>query len=215
MKWDTSELDEWIEGLETLEKGMAAGGPDLFKAHGQRYEDLARRVGGQTLLALMPEGQDPQEWSLRVQDFMDLVFSQMGSGWKSMEIIYAGREEVDGPSKSGKGAKAITYDDVLEWVRAGVEGGGKDKTAVENTRNRADEQIAYDVLTAIRQQRLGFADKDYTAITDRLEAWVESRVLAGDFSDLLLAVLDAWLAALGPVMEQDLSEWADELIAAF
>ena len=215
MKWDTKELDEWIDGLESMERQMASGGADLFGAHEVRYLGLAQRVGGQTLLALMPDGVDPQEWSERVSDFVDLVFSRLGNGGRALEIVYAGRADEDSPGKGGKAARAITYDDVLEWVRAGVENGGKDKTVVENNRGRADEQIAYDVLTAIRQQRLGFANKDYSGITERLEAWVEGRVLAGDFGELLLAVLDAWLAALGPVMERDLADWADEVIASW
>ena len=145
-------------------------------------------------------------------EFQELVFSRMtGSG---LEIIYAGRSE-----ESAKGTRQvkITYDDVLEWVKAGPENGGKNKTILEQTRGqkdqRTDEHITYNVYEAIEQQRLSTAMKDYTGILNRLEEWVENRVLSGDFADLLVVVLDAWLEAVSVVAERDLADWVDEAIS--
>ncbi len=201
-----SEINRWVDGLTAMGRELKEG-VDLFRAHEERYLAIARRVGGQTLLALTPDGVDPNDWRERVSEFEELIFSRLTG--KGMEIIYAGRSVEDG---KGKRQVPITYEDVLEWVQAGVENGGKDKTAIENNRGRSDEQIAYDVNTAIRQHRLGFEKKDYSAITERLEEWVENRVIAGDFADLLVVVLDAWITALVVVMERDLADWADEII---
>lgn len=201
-----SEIERWVTGLGNLGAELADGA-DFFRVHEERYVAIARNVGGQALLALVPDGVDPSVWRDRVAEFEELIFSRLTS--HGMEIIYAGRSEEDG---KGTRQVKITYDDVLEWVKAGAEHGGKDKTAIENTRDRVDEQIAYDVNTAIIQHRLGFEKKDYSRITARLEEWVESRVLSGDFADLLLVVLDAWVAALLVVMEKDLADWADESI---
>ena len=202
MKNDFNErqIGKWVAGLEGLSDELSRG-EEMFYRHEARYLDIARRVGGQALLTMIPDGVDAQEWGERVSDFVDLVFSRISVNGKAMEIIYAGRAQDDAPSKHNT---QVTYADVLEWVKAGVEHGGKDKTAIENTRNRSDEQIAYDVNTALRQQRLGRGSQDYTAITERLERWVESRVLNGDFPDMLAAVLDAWRFAVGVAMERDL-----------
>ncbi len=198
-----SEIGKWVTGLSNL--GDALGhGEEIFVRNERRYLDIAQRVGGQALLAMIPDGEDPQEWGERVSDFVDLVFTRQSTGAKAMEIIYAGRAAND--SKSTRQTQ-VTYADVLEWVKAGVEHGGKDKTAIENTRNRSDEQIAYDVNTALRQQRLGLGSQDYSAITERLERWVESRVLKGDFPGMLVIVLDAWFHAVGIAMERDLEAW--------
>lgn len=207
MAGDFSELDEWVRGLTRMEAEMAQG-VDLFKAHEVRYLNLAKQVGGQTLLAMQPDDVDPEEWMGQVREFESLVFSRLTS--RGMEIVYQGRTEED--AQTGKRQVNITYNDVLEWVRAGPENGGKDKTLVENTRQRADVQIAHDVLTATRQQHFGFANKDYSAITERLEQWVNQRVLRGDMGELLEAVLTAWVMALLPVMERDLADWADEVV---
>lgn len=202
-----SEIEKWVKGLENLGLAIETGDREdksIFVRHEARYLEIARRVGGQVLLVMIPDGVDPQEWGERVSDFVDLIFTRKSTGGKAMEIIYAGRADDDAPSAR---QVPVTYADVLEWVQAGVENGGKDKTAVENTRNRSDEQIAYDVNTALRQQRLGIGTKDYTAITERLERWVESRVLNGDFPGMLVAVLDAWYHAVGVAMERDLGAW--------
>lgn len=205
--WDLSELEAFERGLERMGDQLADGGA-LFRVHELRYLDLARQVSEQTLLLLRPDGVDPDEWYDQVRDFSSLIFSRMSGA--SLEIFYEGRAETDA---TGRGVVPITYEDVLDWVQAGPENGGKDKTAIENTRNRPDEQIAYDVHQAILQHRLGFEKKDYSRITERLERWVESRVLAGGLGDMLVAALDAWLAVLAPVMERDLSDWMDDLMA--
>jgi hypothetical protein len=204
---DFSEIDEWVTGLENLGKGMATGS-ELFARNEARYLLIARRTGVQALQALRPEDVDPVDWSERVEDFADLLFSRMRSG--SLEILFAGRTDAEDANETRE--TAVTYEDVLEWVQAGVENGGKDKTAIETNRGRSDEQIAYDVHTAIRQHHLGFGGKDYQAISDRLERWVRSRVLKGDFGDLLVVVLDTWREAVGIALEKDLAAWADEEI---
>ena len=205
-----SEIARWVDGLESL-RGELSEGDSFFRVHEERYLAIARNVGGQALLALTPEGIDANDWRDRVAEFQELVFSRLtGSG---LEIIYAGRSEED--AKGTRQVK-ITYDDVLEWVRAGPENGGKDKTIIEQTRGkkdgRADEHITYNVYEAIEQQRLGTAMKDYSGILKRLEEWVENRVLSGDFADLLVVVLDAWLEAVAVAAERDLADWVDEAI---
>ena len=209
MGFDTSGMERWEKGLAALEKGLAAG-EDVFVVNETRYLDLARNVAEQTLVALAPRDVDPDDWYDRVREFQSLVFSRMSG--KRLEIFYEGRTETD---SRGKNVSTIRYEDVLDWVKAGPENGGKDKTAIETNRGRVDEQIAYDVHQAILQHRLGFEKKDYSRITARLEEWVDQRVLAGDLGEMLAAVLDAWVAALAAVVERDMGDWADDLIAGF
>jgi hypothetical protein len=206
MGWDASELDEWVNGLEKLEKGLdLPRGP--LEVNQTRYLDLARGVALQTLLAMRPDEVDPDEWFNQVKDFQELVMSGLtGNG---LEIFYRGRMEKE---EGRRNMTVITYNDVLAWVQTPVEEGGKDKTAIEANRGRSDQQIAYDVHQAIIQNRLGFEKKDYSRITDRLEQFVESRVLRGDLDEMLLAVLDAWWNALVPVMERDLADMVDDVL---
>lgn len=209
MGWDASELDEWVEGLESLQRDLVGGRGPLV-ANEMRYLDIARNVALQVLLAMKPDDQDPDQWFDQVRDFQELVMSRLTG--KGIEIFYEGRTEKD---SKGRNVAVITYQDVLDWVKTPPEEGGKDKTAIETNRGRADEQIAYDVHQAIMQHRLGFEKKDYGRITERLERFVEQRVLAGDLGTMLLAVLDGWANALLPVMERDLADMVDDAVAHF
>lgn len=210
MPGDFSELDLWVKGLERLENGLARG-QEIFVANEMRYLNLAQNVGRQWMLATVPDKMEPTVWAERVDNFTNLVFSRLGA--KSFEIFYNGRAEDDAP---GAQNKEITYEDVLQWVEAGPENGGKDITAIESNRGRAAEQIAYDVHQAINQYRLGFpGEKDYGPITARLERWVEFGEAGELFLDRLVGLLEVWHATLEPVMQRDLSDWVDDLIAEF
>ncbi len=204
------DLDDFISDLERIREELA-NADAFFALHSDRYLEVAKRVGRHTLLALRPQDMDADTWAEDVGNFTDLVFSRTIAG--GLEILYAGRTGKRAEEAKGQVSYTpISYQDVLEWVRAGPENGGKDLTAVENTRNRNPEQIAYDVHHAIIQHRLGIEKKDYGRITERLEEWVNSRVLAGDMDALLDAVLEAWYAALAPMVERDFERWVDEVV---
>lgn len=206
--WDLSDLEAFERGLERMGDQLADGGA-LFRVHEMRYLSIAKAVTIQYLLSVPNDQVERDVWAGRAQDFVELIFDrEFGNG---LEIFWRGRADDDEP---GKQDKEITYDDVLRWVEAGPENGGKDKTAIENTRNRPDEQIAYDVYTAIRQYRLGIpGEKDYGPITERLERWIEFGESANYFLELLPEILNLWESVLAPVMERDLSDWMDDLMA--
>lgn len=206
--WDMSELERAERGLERLGAELGDGSA-FFVTHRHRYLAMARSASIQFLLSAQNDKVERDVWAARAEDFVELIFaSQVGN---ALEIFWRGREEKD--EVSGRD-KEITYEDVLKWVEAGAENGGKDKTAIENTRNRPDEQIAYDVYTAIRQYRLGIpGEKDYGPITERLERWIDFGESANYFLELLPELLKIWEFLLAPVMERDLSEWIDDLLA--
>lgn len=203
------QIDQWIHAMEGAADEMES--PQVFfTAHEERYLEIARRVAVQTLSAMMPQGMDPATWRENIMEFADMILTRPLQ--PGLAIIFANRTEMDRiASRNRAGDPAnftpITWDDVLEWVRAGPENGGKDKTAIENTRDRSDEQIAYDVHHAIRQHRLGIEKKDFSRIIERLEDWVNTRLLSGDMDAMLTAMLDAWVGVLRPLMERDFRDW--------
>ncbi len=207
--WDLSELDDLVRGLEGMGREMAEGADGFFRENRVGYVDVARQAARQYLLMTPPDDADPEVWAQRTDDFVELILARQAGD--ALEVFWRGREEGDdAPRREGRG---ISYDDVLRWVQAGAENGGKDKTAVENTRGRADERIAYDVYTAIRQYRLGFTgEKDYGPITERLERWMDLGKSAGAFLERLPGVLAAWENVLGPMMAADLEAWTEGLV---
>jgi hypothetical protein len=215
MKGDFSALEKWARGMERMEKRMDAGADEVLAANEAKYLGIARQASLQFLLAIPNDEVDREVWAQRVDDFVELILSRMAGN--ALEIFYQGRGEDD---SKPKGPVNITYDDVLNWVKAGPEQGGKDKTVLEQEKNytdmRADEHIAYNVYEAIVQYRLGLSvNKDYGPITERLERWIQYGESGNQFLELLPDLLAVWENLLGPVMERDLDAWVDKLVAEF
>jgi hypothetical protein len=208
------ELDRWLtdmqEAADTLADPRA-----FFDHHRERYTDIAQRVAFQTLSNMRPEAIAQAEWQEKMSDFIDLVWSRQIAG--GLEIYYVNRTELDRINARQSGINPgnyspISYNDVLEWVMAGPDNGGKDPSEVEITRDRSPYNIAYDVHQAILQHRLGTERKDFSRITRRLEDWVNSRLLSGDMDEMLRAIVEAWQTLLAPVIERDYSDWMDDVL---
>jgi len=203
MKGGFDELAEWERWMKRLAKGLE-GGEDFLKARAPAYRETAEAVGRQVLMGMRPPGEDEAEWRQKVAEFAEFL------GWKAVtkgfEIFYRKYEE----GAPGHGNVEINYKDVLAWVNAGPEAGGKNKSASEIADGMENEEIAHVVNRAINQYRFGFVkDKDYGPITDRLEEWVMQKFLSADLGKTLAAVLEAWVMAIGPMVEQDFSDWID------
>lgn len=217
--WDTDELDDWISGFEKLEKSLPDAGEEVFRKHSGRYERMAREASFYYLMGVPNKSLDDDMWADRVADFVELIFSRASGN--AMEIFYHGRTEEEEGSGPGGSKTPISYDDVLKWVKAGVEHGGKDKTILEQERKhsdgRVDEHIAFNVYEAIVQYRLGISGgKDYGPITERLERWVKHGESGGYFMELLPNLLAVWETVLGPVIEADILDEMDlEIRQAF
>jgi hypothetical protein len=197
------ELQDFEKALGRLEKGLS-GGDDWLRERAPVYRDVAERIGVSVLNGLRPPEEDPAEWAERVREFAEfLSWRGVTSGF---EISYRKYQE---RLESGE-TPDIRQRDVLEWVRAGAEAGGKDKSESEVAAGKTDEEIAYVVTKAINQYRFGFAQNaDYSAITERLEVWVKQKFLSADLSEALAAVLAAWVAEIAPMIEADFDAWVD------
>lgn len=198
-------LDSFADSLLGLADDLESADP-LFATHQARYLQLARTVAQQVLRLLKPEDTDPADWQQAIAEFSELIFPH--SWADGFALIYSARDDSQRPAAP----REIGYDDVLSWVTAGVENGGKDVTAQESAQGRNAHQIAHNVHEAIRQARLGFTTTDYSRITARLEEWTHRRFLAPDMRDALDAILDAWTAALFPVISRDMEDWFDDSI---
>lgn len=213
MGWNTKDLDRMMDDLRGLRKTMSNAGYEVFKKHGHAYEQIARQASTQYLLGVPSQEVDPEVWAARVEDFVELIFSRHAGN--AFEVFYRGRTEEDKPSNA---KTDITYQDVLDWVKAGPEHGGKDKTIIEQEQGRkdtrVDEHIAFNVHEAIVQYRLGIpGSKDYGPITERLENWIKFGESGGYFMDLLPNLLGIWEGVLEPIIRADLSQWFDEQLA--
>lgn len=207
------DLDDFADWLEDIGTELADPSP-FFESHLPRYLELARRTAVQTLLANRPLELDDDLWRENVFNFAELIITRFFGD--AFTISFEGRTEFDRDAARNRHINLgnftpVTWQDVYEWVTAGREAGGKDKTLFEESERmskRSDRQITYDVHNAIRQHQLGLStSKDFSAITARLEDWINSKALRGDMNELLRLVFEAWLGVLDPVLERDFADW--------
>lgn len=204
-------IDELTEFLGNISRELSDITP-FFTAHEVRYLEIARRGAWRVLLAHRPEAMDADEWEERAGEFCDLIFSAHLPA--AFEIVYAGATEFRKLGMLAAGAnpgtvQPIGYQDVLDWVEAGPEHGGKDITDEESARGLTPEQIALNVNQAIHQLHLGEVNggKDYARIESRIAEFLDSRSIGGDLGTLMDLILEAWETDLAPVIERDFEEW--------
>lgn len=195
-----------------------ADGDTFFRVNSERYRQVCIRSAFQTLLANRPDGLDDSTWRENAGEFVDMITAMQFDN--RLDIAFTNRLELDRMAAKNRGQNLanftpITYEDVLEWVKTDPGDGGKDKTLFEESKRmseRHDEQIAYDVHQGIKQHRLGTEKKDYSRINQRLEDWMNSKVLKGDLDSLLRLVLQGWQMVMEPIIERDFTEWVDETL---
>lgn len=208
------ELDQWLRDMEKAVDTLADP-RTFFDHHRDRYLDIAQNTAVQVLNAMRPDSLDADLWRENTVDFAELMFtSPIRNG---LAIHFAHRTELETMAARNRGQNPanftpISYQDVLEWVLAGPENGGKDPSEIEITRDRSPYNIAYDVHQAIVQHRLGTERKDFSRITRRLEDWVNTRLLSGDMDEMLRAIVEAWQTLLAPVIERDYLDWMDDVL---
>lgn len=210
-------LDEAIQYFERIEIDLADG-TKFFQLHAERYREVCVRAAFQTLIANKPDDLDDATWRENAVEFVDLITT--AAFQNQLDISFVSRTELDRMAARNRGQNLanftpITYEDIEAFVKADPEDGGKDKDLFKDSERmmtRNEKQIIYDVQDAIRQHRLGVAEKDFSGITQRLEDWVNSRVLKGDLDSLLSLVLQSWETVMTPILERDLTEWVDDVI---
>lgn len=210
-------FDGAIKLLTEIELGLGSA-RDFFAPNAERYLSVCQRAAVQVLLANRPDSLDDDVWRENVMEFVEMVTSAAFDD--RLDIRFINRLELNKLAARNRGINPanyspITFDDVKEWVNAPPTEGGKDKTLFEESKRMADrenDQIVHDVFRAITQHQLGVAKRDYSAITQRLEDWINHKVLKGDLDELLRLVLQSWEGAMEPILERDFTDWVDDTL---
>lgn len=211
-------FDELLADVRTFEAELAAP-TSLYQRHRADYFQQARRVAAEVLRLIRPPEMKAEEWNLKVNRIVDRVTTEMLIGGNG--IIFAigePGEAADGglaPKESRPSSQMMSYEDIKEWIRAGVAGepGGKRMTAADETamRERGLPGVAAVVMKAYYSSK---PDARYT----RLRAAIQRYFMGArkqESAPLLDAVAVAWVEHFTPVIIRDLSEYAAELCREF
>lgn len=211
-------FDELLSDVRALEAELTAPG-SLYQLHRADYFQQARRVAAEVLRLIRPPGMKVEEWSVKVERIVDRVTTEMLIGDNGI-IFCIGEpgESADGslaPKESRPSSQIMSYEDIKEWIRAGIAGepGGKRITAADETamRERGIPGVAAVVMKA-------YYSKKPEARYARLRAAIQRYFMGARKQEsvpLLDAVAAAWVEHFAPVITRDLSEYAAELCREF
>lgn len=188
----------------------------FYRANIDTYEAMAKSIAHGVLIALPPPDVEPDEWQRSVAAFVDrvdaiFVHSQAASGLiLRMTRIRAAGAEKEGDLPPIPGMKNMDVKDITRWVAA-----GRNKTSVgpdggknldERDFGKSDNQIAFNILYAVRQGR----DNGIMVHVERFVGAEHS----GDAEDRSPQILAAWIAAIVPRVRTDLEAWMKVQMAA-
>ena len=181
----------------------------LVAANIERYLKVAKSTARQTVLNLQPEGTDTQEWRQQVEYFTAAIFSESLS--LGFSISYRGRRAAQSANGIEEGSSAsiddVTFDDVLEWVEAGIQGDPDGKEIQDYDKDATSTAHRIYRVTSEDYQGQG----DYSGIRQRLNEWADDHV-SQSFEGLLEAVLSAWAIILPPMIEEDYIKHIDRVL---
>jgi hypothetical protein len=213
-----SGFDELLTDVRALEENLREPAP-MFARHRADYWRQARRVAAEVLRLLRPPEIKAPEWQAKVERIVDRVTTDLLAGANGIVFsIGDGTRFVDGslaPNESRPASQVMSYEDIKEWIRAGIAGepGGKRITAIDEDvmSEKGIPGVAAIVMKAYYSKK---PEARYT----RLRAAIQRYFLGArktEAEPLLDAIAVAWVEHFTPVIARDLGEYADGLCRKF
>lgn len=204
-------FDQFIERTAKFEKRLRRPN-DFFASKSADYLLTARMIARDTMVNLRPPDSDPEQWKKRVDEVVDSVTASLLRTQDGLVFSISPRNP-DGslPAKDQRSAvQAITYDDVMQWIQDGLDGkpGGKN-IKIEDEASLQTEKGKKARATIIMKAYYGLEPNDaWSRLRGHIQRWVR-REDALKPDEFMLAIAKAWKANFIPVVERDLSVWAE------
>lgn len=188
----------------------------FYRANIDTYEAMAKSIAHGVLIAMPPEEVEPSEWQKSVATVVErigafLVNSKEASGFilrlASTDASAGSDNDIAAPIP---GMKNMGVQDIVRWVEAGRNKTSKDAEGGKNFDERdfgkSDNQIAFNILYAIRQGR-------DNGIMTHISQFIGA-AHTGEAHDRSPQILAAWIDAIVPRVRADLEAWMRVQMAA-
>lgn len=190
---------------------------EFFAAHAGDYLAFAKQVAASTMNALRPPEIDPDHWRRRTEEVLDAITIAMLTGGDGVRLTIHQAPEGQLPEKGMRSAvQAISFQDVMDWITAGLEGkpGGKRLQAGDEAAFR-DEKAKRVRASIIMKAYYGLEPKpSWQGLRYAIQRWL--RGFDQQQPDAVLAAIaTAWRAAFMAKVRRDLAAWLGQRIARF
>lgn len=200
---DFRELEDLIGRVGRVENNLRDSTAHHFELV-QDYEAVAKRLAGQVLRGMKPNGKSDADWQVRVASLLKAV---------SADIIQNGIFLTMVPPESRKpGSRGIADADLMDWIDAGLRGEGGDAKVItsedrdlisEHGTQRGKRIIAMKVSRAFYSSRpKANYERMRRAISGYLDGNMEE---GGEAEGMLEAVLAVWNSYFQGRYESDMA----------
>lgn len=202
-----------IEKLGRLKKQVTR--PEAFYlGHRRQWEEMARRVVEQTLVALQPGDIAAEAWLVKVNEIAARVTSTFLIESDEVGLVFEIAPRLDFDPSDSPGTftlSNLSIADVEEWVRKGREKGSPDepgKNLDERDAGKTDLQIAWRIMYALKLQKPG-----WERLMEVLREFVGLEAIEA-IDVLYPELLKAWLEHFTVVAGRDWRVYVARLVAA-
>lgn len=201
-------FDQFIQRTQRFEARLRKPS-EFFAERSSLYLALARNIARSTMISLRPQDADPERWERRIEEVVTAVTIALMSSGDGLRISIAERKPGDLPAKGDRsGIQMITFEDVMQWIRDGLEGkpGGKiikpeDETAFQNEANmRVRASI---IMKAYYGQE---PRPQWEALRRHIQSWMRGET-SSEPDEFMKAIRTAWHASFVPIVRDDLANW--------
>jgi hypothetical protein len=202
-----SQLRGFIAKLERLKTAFDLR--EFYAAHLDRWRERARRITVAILENARPVEADAETWRRRVAAESARLTGTLFVQADEVGVILSLGIRPPGTDSTDPGhysIEGISVEEVERWVAAGrTKGSPEDpgKNLDERDAGKSDLQIAWRVIWSMKLRKNGW-ERLLGHIQEFLGATDEA---AEASAQLYAALLEAWVAQLGPEIRQDFRDW--------
>jgi len=182
--------------LRTVEEFNDSQG--FWERNRSRYLNSAKVIAHQTLQALRPVDQDPQEWSIYTSDFVNLIATEYLGEPNGLRIerssVLAFRNRQGERRGTDPTADLFKDEEILEWVEEVKNFTPEDANQGTLHQTRSTEAVAAIISHILNDSQLQFEGigSDYSGLRKSLEDFVNGKDNIGPLGSHLGKVAEAW-----------------------
>ncbi len=187
---------------------------DFFADRSSHYLAVARNIARSVMIAMRPPDTEPDRWERRVDEIATAITTRMLSAGNGLRLILTDRPAggVNPEVGARSGVEAVTFEDVMQWIRDGLDGkpGGKiikpeDEAAFQSEgAKRARASVIMKAYYGLEP------NSSWDNLRQHIQRWMRGEDIA-EPDKFLDAIAAAWQENFGVILRDDLSRWMQGL----
>jgi hypothetical protein len=206
-------LEDLIRETAAIETQMHSPA-DFYAERSGHYLMIAKQIARSVMITMRPPESDPDRWQRRVDEIADEITIRLLSAGNGLNLTLIDRPSGSVNPEVGErsGVEAITFEDVMQWIRDGQEGkpGGK-RIEPEDEEAFQSEAGMRGRASIIMKAYYGLEPRpEWQALRNHIQRWMRGEGIR-EPDKFLSAITAAWQENFGSILADDLRKWLHTL----